>query len=132
MKIGIIGMGRMGAGIARRLMRAGHETVVYDRAPDAVAAVVKDGAMAATDLADLKAKLPAPAIYWVMLPAGDPTEQTITTLAAQAAPGDVIIDGGNSFYKDDIRRQRRWRRRESVTLILVPQAACGGLSAAIA
>ncbi len=106
MKIGIIGMGRMGAGIARRLMRAGHETVVYDRAPDAVAAVVKDGAMAATDLADLKAKLPAPAIYWVMLPAGDPTEQTITTLAAQAAPGDVIIDGGNSFYKDDIRRAK--------------------------
>jgi|UniRef100_UPI0035685067 6-phosphogluconate dehydrogenase len=106
MKIGIIGMGRMGANIARRLMRAGHETVVYDRSAEAVAAVVSDGAIAATDLADLKTKLDSPAIYWVMLPAGDPTEQTVATLAEGCAAGDIVIDGGNTFYKDDIRRAR--------------------------
>jgi 6-phosphogluconate dehydrogenase len=106
MKIGIIGMGRMGANIARRLMRAGHETVVYDRSAEAVAAVVGDGAIAATDLADLKTKLDSPAIYWVMLPAGDPTEQTVATLADSCADGDIVIDGGNTFYKDDIRRAK--------------------------
>lgn len=106
MKIGIIGMGRMGANIARRLMRAGHETVVYDRSAEAVAAVVADGAIAATDLVDLKAKLDSPAIYWVMLPAGDPTEQTVATLAEGCAAGDIVIDGGNTFYKDDIRRAK--------------------------
>jgi 6-phosphogluconate dehydrogenase len=106
MKIGIIGMGRMGANIARRLMLASHETVVYDRAEQAVADVVKDGAIAATSLEDMKAKLDSPAIYWVMLPAGDPTEQTIETISGFAATGDIIIDGGNTFYKDDIRRAK--------------------------
>jgi len=106
MKIGIIGMGRMGANIARRLMLASHEAVVYDRAEQAVADVVKDGAVAATSLEDMKGKLDSPAIYWVMLPAGDPTEQTIDTLTGLAARGDIIIDGGNTFYKDDIRRAR--------------------------
>jgi len=106
MKIGIIGMGRMGANIARRLMLASHETVVYDRNADAVADVVKDGAVAATSLDDMKAKLDSPAVYWVMLPAGDPTEQTIDTLCGFAAKGDIIIDGGNTFYKDDIRRAK--------------------------
>jgi len=106
MKIGIIGMGRMGANIARRLMLASHEAVVYDRAAQAVADVVKDGAVAATSLEDMKAKLDSPAIYWVMLPAGDPTEQTIDTLTGLAARGDIIIDGGNTFYKDDIRRAK--------------------------
>src|SRR3569623_1135479 len=94
MKIGIIGMGRMGANIARRLMLAKHETVV------------KDGAIAATSLEDMKGKLDSPAIYWVMLPAGDPTEQTIDALCGFAASGDIIIDGGNTFYKDDIRRAK--------------------------
>jgi 6-phosphogluconate dehydrogenase len=107
MKIGIIGIGRMGSNIARRLMLAGHETVVYDRNADAVAAVVKDGAIAATDLADLRTKLDKPAIYWVMLPSGDPTEQTIATLTEGCAKGDIIIDGGNTFYKDDIRRAKK-------------------------
>jgi len=106
MKIGIIGMGRMGANIARRLMLASHEAVVYDRAEQAVADVVKDGAVAATSLEDMKGKLDSPAIYWVMLPAGDPTEQTIDTLTGLAARGDIIIDGGNTFYKDDIRRAK--------------------------
>jgi 6-phosphogluconate dehydrogenase len=106
MKIGIIGLGRMGGNIARRLMRAGHEVVGYDRGADAVADVVKDGAIGAASLEDMRDKLDTPAIYWVMLPSGDPTEQTIATLAGSARPGDVIIDGGNTFYKDDIRRAK--------------------------
>ncbi len=106
MKIGIIGLGRMGGNISRRLMRAGHETVVYDRNPDAIAARAGDGAIAADSLEDMKGKLDSPAIFWVMLPAGDPTEQTIATIAGLSGDGDIIIDGGNSFYKDDIRRAK--------------------------
>jgi 6-phosphogluconate dehydrogenase len=106
MKIGIIGMGRMGANIARRLMLAKHEAVVWDRNQPAIDDVVKDGAIAATALEDIKGKLDSPAIYWVMLPAGDPTEQTIETISGFAAEGDIIIDGGNTFYKDDIRRAK--------------------------
>jgi 6-phosphogluconate dehydrogenase len=106
MKIGIIGLGRMGAGISRRLMRAGHETVVYDRDPAAIAAVAADGAIAAASLAEVKALLPAPAVVWVMLPAGEPTEQTVTALGEICGADDIIIDGGNSFYKDDIRRAK--------------------------
>ena len=106
MKIGLIGLGRMGANIARRLMRGGHQVVAYDRNPEAIAGVVKDGAVAADGLEDLHAKLDSPAIFWVMLPAGPPTETTIEALAECAADGDIIIDGGNSFYKDDIRRAK--------------------------
>ena len=106
MKIGLIGLGRMGANIARRLMRGGHEVVVYDRNAQAIADVVKDGAVAADGLEQLGAKLGSPAIFWVMLPAGPPTESTIEELAGIAADGDIIIDGGNSFYKDDIRRSK--------------------------
>lgn len=106
MKLAMIGLGRMGGNIARRLMRAGHEVVAFDRNPDAVADMVKDGAVAADSLAELEAKLDRPAIYWIMLPAGDPTDETIKTLCAQADEGDIIIDGGNSFYKDDIRRAK--------------------------
>jgi len=111
MKIGVIGLGRMGGNIARRLMHGGHETVVYDRAADAVADVVKDGAVGADGLDDLRAKLDKPAIYWVMLPAGGPTEDTIAAIAEKAAPGDIVIDGGNSFYKDDIRRAKMLREK---------------------
>ena len=106
MKIGIIGLGRMGANIGRRLMRAGHQVVGYDHGADAVAALVADGAEAATSLEDLHAKLDTPAIFWVMLPAGDPTEQTIDALAAMCGGEEIIIDGGNTFYKDDIRRAK--------------------------
>jgi 6-phosphogluconate dehydrogenase len=106
MKIGMIGLGRMGGNIARRLMHGGHEIVAYDRNADAVADVVKDGAVAATGLEDMGAKLDSPAIFWVMLPAGPPTESTIAELAECARDGDIIIDGGNSFYKDDIRRAK--------------------------
>jgi 6-phosphogluconate dehydrogenase len=106
MKIGVIGLGRMGSNISRRLMRHGHDVVVWDRAACAVAEVAKDGATSAEGLADMRAKLDKPAIYWVMLPAGAPTEETIASLADHARKGDIIIDGGNSFYKDDIRRAK--------------------------
>ena len=106
MRIAIIGLGRMGGNIARRLMRAGHETVVYDREQKAVDALVKDGATGATSLEDAAIKLEPPRAFWVMLPAGDPTESTITELGQHAEKGDIIIDGGNTFYKDDIRRAK--------------------------
>jgi 6-phosphogluconate dehydrogenase len=111
MRIAMIGLGRMGGNIVRRLQRAGHEAVVFDRKPEAVAGLAKEGFIPATGLEDIKAKLPKPAIFWVMLPAGDPTEQTIETLSKLAEPGDIIIDGGNSFYKDDIRRAKMLREK---------------------
>ena len=106
MRIGIIGLGRMGSNIARRLMRGGHEAVVWDRGVQAIEAVVADGATAAASLEDMAVKLATPRIFWVMLPAGEATEQTVEELGKIATPGDIIIDGGNSFYKDDIRRAK--------------------------
>jgi len=104
MQLGIIGLGRMGGNIARRLQRHGHETVVYDHNPEAVQDLAKDGSTGASDLAGVVASLTKPRAVWVMLPAGDPTEQTVAALADLLEAGDTIIDGGNSFYKDDIRR----------------------------
>ena len=106
MKIGVIGLGRMGSNIARRLIRHGHATVVYNRSPKPVADLVKDGAIGASGLGDMRGKLDEPAIFWVMLPHGKPTEDMIAAVAQIAAPGDIVIDGGNSFYKDDIRRAK--------------------------
>ena len=106
MRIGIVGLGRMGGNIARRLMRHGHEAVVWDRNAPAVAGLASEGAIGAASLEEVVAKLDAPRTLWVMLPAGGPTEQTIETLAGMMAPGDTIIDGGNTFYKDDIRRAK--------------------------
>ena len=96
----------MGGSISRRLIRAGHETVVWDRDAKAISSLVPDGAVAAASLADLADQLGRQAVFWVMLPAGAPTETTIEELAGLAGPGSVIIDGGNSFYKDDIRRAK--------------------------
>lgn len=124
MKIGIIGLGRMGGNIARRLMRAGHETVVFDRDADAVAELAGEGATAATSLADMHAKLAKPAIFWVMLPAGDPTEQTIDTICSFANPGDIVIDGGNTFYKDDIRRAKALAEKQ---ILYVDVGTSGGV-----
>ncbi|QKR99727.1 decarboxylating 6-phosphogluconate dehydrogenase [Sphingomonas sp. CL5.1] len=106
MKIGIVGLGRMGGNIARRLMRGGHQCVVWDRNADAVKELAGEGAIAADSLDDMRGKLADPAIWWVMLPAGDPTEQTVMAIGEQAAPGTIVIDGGNSFWKDDIRRAK--------------------------
>lgn len=106
MKIGIIGLGRMGSNIARRLIRRGHETVVYNRTADSVIELVKEGAIGASGLADMRSKLDRPAVFWVMLPAGKPTEDTIAALVDVAKEGDIIVDGGNAFYKDDIHRAK--------------------------
>lgn len=112
MKIGVIGLGRMGGNIARRLMRGGHEVAVYNRSPEPVQELAKEGAIASTDLLDMQAKLGEGAIYWVMLPAGAVTDETIDEIAGLAKPGDIIIDGGNSFYKDDIRRAKALIERD--------------------
>ena len=106
MQLGVVGLGRMGGAIARRLMCDGHSCVAYDRGEAALAAVVADGATAATDLTDLVWRLEAPRVVWVMLPAGGPTEETIAALSDVLTPGDIVIDGGNSFYRDDLRRAK--------------------------
>ena len=124
MKIGVIGLGRMGANIARRLMRGGHEVVVYNRSPEPVHELAKEGAIASTDLPDMQAKLGEGAIYWVMLPAGAVTDETIEEIASLARPGDIIIDGGNTFYKDDIRRAKALRERD---LYYVDVGTSGGV-----
>jgi 6-phosphogluconate dehydrogenase len=111
MRIGMIGLGRMGGSLARRLMRAGHETIVWDRDAAAIASLAADGATPATSLADLADQLGSDAIFWVMLPAGDPTETTVDELSRLAESGAIIIDGGNSFYKDDIRRAKSLAER---------------------
>ena len=106
MQLGIIGLGRMGGNIARRLMKDGHQCVVYDRSAEAVKALAKDGATGANDLNDLASKLQAPRAVWVMLPAGQPTEETVLALGDVLEAGDTVIDGGNTFYKDDIVRAK--------------------------
>lgn len=105
MNVGIIGLGRMGANIVRRLIRNGHKCVVFNRTPEKVQHLVAtEGAIAAADLPDLVSQLPSPRVIWLMLPAGEPTEQAITQLAKLLKSSDIIIDGGNTHYIDDIRR----------------------------
>ncbi|MGI4950748.1 MAG: phosphogluconate dehydrogenase (NAD(+)-dependent, decarboxylating) [Janthinobacterium lividum] len=106
MELGIIGLGRMGGNISLRLMRDGHKTVVYDRNADAVTGLEKQGAAGVGGLADMVKALTPPRAVWVMLPAGAITEATVNELAGLMDVGDVIIDGGNSYYKDDIRRAK--------------------------
>ena len=103
-QLGMVGLGRMGANIVRRLMRDGHECVVYDINPETVTALAGEGAVGADSLEDLAAKLDAPRSVWVMVPAGHITETTVHDVAAALSKGDTIIDGGNSHYHDDIRR----------------------------
>src|SRR5476651_112558 len=104
MQLGMIGLGRMGANIVRRLMRGDHSCVVYDRDPAPGKALAAEGASAVASLQGLVSSLTKPRAIWVMLPAGEPTEQTIEALTPLLSEGDVIIDGGNTFWKDDIRR----------------------------
>ncbi|HVL70357.1 MAG TPA: decarboxylating 6-phosphogluconate dehydrogenase [Beijerinckiaceae bacterium] len=106
MQIGVVGLGRMGANIARRLMRAGHACVVHDRDPEPGARLAAEGATAVDHLAPLVAALEAPRTVWVMLPAGAATEEAVASLAGLLSPGDTVIDGGNTFWKDDVRRAR--------------------------
>jgi 6-phosphogluconate dehydrogenase len=94
----------MGGNMARRLMAGGHQVVAWDRNPEAVQGIARSGAIGSSSTADLAARLAPPRAVWLMVPAGDPTEQTVTALAEQLQPGDTIIDGGNSHFKDDVRR----------------------------
>lgn len=111
MRLGMVGLGRMGANLVRRLARAGISSVVWDRDPAAVAALAAEGAEAATDLADLVRRLEGPRAVWVMLPAGAATEDAIAQLSTLLSPGDVAIDGGNGMWKDAIRRAALLRER---------------------
>ncbi|MDX6616927.1 MAG: 6-phosphogluconate dehydrogenase, partial [Solirubrobacterales bacterium] len=104
MQLAMVGLGRMGANLVRRLMRDGHECFVYDVNPDAIAALAKDGAVGADSLEDLAKKMSAPRAVWIMVPAGEITEKTVKDVAAVLTEGDAIIDGGNSYYRDDMRR----------------------------
>jgi 6-phosphogluconate dehydrogenase len=106
MQIGMIGLGRMGGNMVRRLMKGGHECVVHDRNAEAVAAMAGEGAVGAASMDDLVARLAPPRAVWVMVPSGAPTEETIAALAERLQPRDTIIDGGNSYFKDDVRRAR--------------------------
>ena len=105
MQLAMIGLGRMGANMARRLMQGGHQCVAYDRSADAVAALAKEGAVGAASLADLVAQLHKPRALWLMVPAAV-VDATIAELAPLLEPGDALIDGGNSYYIDDIRRAK--------------------------
>ena len=111
MQIGLIGLGRMGANIARRLMRHGHAVVAYDRTATSVSELAAAGGKPAKDIDALVQALAAPRAVWVMLPAGEATETTIERLGGMLAPGDTVIDGGNTFWKDDIRRARTLKAR---------------------
>jgi 6-phosphogluconate dehydrogenase len=106
MQLGMVGLGRMGGNIVRRLMRNGHRCAVFDRNAAAVETLVKEGATGGADLKGLVAQLGKPRAVWVMLPSGPITEQTVVQLGELLEPGDIVIDGGNSFYKDDVRRAR--------------------------
>ena len=124
MKIGMVGLGKMGGGMTRRLLKGGHEVVVYDVNADAVAALVEDSAEGATSLEDLTAKLEAPRAVWVMVPAGDITEQTIANLGEVLSAGDVVIDGGNSKYTDTLARYERLKAKG---ISLVDAGTSGGV-----
>ena len=104
MQLGMIGLGRMGGNIVRRLTRNGHQCVVYDQNPAAIKALAGDGVESSASLEDLIQRLERPRAVWVMLPSGEITERTVTDLGGLLQSGDTIIDGGNSFYKDDVRR----------------------------
>ena|SRR5450755_352086 len=111
MQLGLIGLGRMGANMSKRLMKGGHTCTVFDLNTENVKNLEKDGAQGASSYQDLVQKLSKPRAVWVMVPAGKPTEDTVQTLAAAMEEGDIIIDGGNSFYKDDIRRAAELLKR---------------------
>src|SRR6266511_6260998 len=111
MQLGMIGLGRMGANMVRRLLRAGHECVVYDVHAEAVQEFTRQGAIEATSLDDFVAKLTKPRVAWLMVPAAV-VEQTLTDLASRMEKNDIIIDGGNSYYRDDLRRATVLKQQE--------------------
>ncbi len=106
MRLGMVGLGRMGAGLARRILRAGHPVVAFDRDPAPARSLAAEGATVAASLDDLVARLEPPRVAWVMLPAGEATEGAVAALGDRLERGDVTVDGGNSWFKDDVRRAR--------------------------
>jgi 6-phosphogluconate dehydrogenase len=111
MRLGMIGLGRMGGNMAQRLVNGGHEVVVFNRSPGPVEEAAKYGAIPSTSVADLVSKLGTPRVAWIMLPAGDTTENMINQVADLMSAGDIIIDGGNSNFKDSVRRGEALRAR---------------------
>jgi 6-phosphogluconate dehydrogenase len=111
MQIGMVGLGRMGSNLVRRLMRDGHECVVFDVSPDAVRALEGDGATGSSSLDDFVRKLSRPRVAWTMLPAGEISEHSLHDLAERFEEGDILIDGGNTYYRDDIRRAAEFGER---------------------
>ena len=111
MQLGMIGLGRMGANMVRRLIRGGHQCLVFDLNPDNVRQLVNEGATGASSLDDFVAKLEQPRAVWVMVPAGNPTEKSVLELAKRMKAGDTIIDGGNSYFKDDVRRAGKLKEK---------------------
>src|SRR4051812_7731538 len=104
MNIGMVGLGKMGANLVRRLRRGGHRCYVYDLNRDNVSAVVNEGVVPCRSIEDLACQMATPRVVWVMVPAGEPTEQAIGQLRKSLSAGDIVVDGGNSFFKDDVRR----------------------------
>jgi 6-phosphogluconate dehydrogenase len=111
MQLAMIGLGRMGANMARRLLRGRHEVVAHNRSRESVDVLAKEGAAPAYTLADAVRLLRPPRVLWVMVPAGAPTEETLGQLAELCSSGDVLVDGGNTHFKDDVRRARALARR---------------------
>jgi 6-phosphogluconate dehydrogenase len=107
----MVGLGRMGANMTRRLMRGGHEVVVSDLSAENVKRIAVEGAIASASLDDFVGKLAKPRVSWLMVPAGGPTEQTVQTLSQKMQAGDILIDGGNSYFKDDIRRSQQLKEK---------------------
>src|SRR5215467_5596783 len=112
MQLGMVGLGRMGGNMVRRLLRGGHQCVVSDLSPKNVNELAGEGATGSASLDDFVSKLKKPRAAWIMVPAGDPTEQTVDALAQRFESGDIIIDGGNSYYKDDVRRSLKLKDRK--------------------
>jgi 6-phosphogluconate dehydrogenase len=112
MRLGMVGVGKMGANMTRRLMRGGHEVVVTDLSTENVTKIRGEGAIASSSLDDFASKLAKPRIAWLMVPAGAPTEQTVQALAQRFQAGDILIDGGNSYFKDDVRRSQQLKDKD--------------------
>jgi 6-phosphogluconate dehydrogenase len=111
MRLAMVGLGRMGANMTRRLLRGGHEVVVSDLSVENVRRIAAEGAVASSSLDDFVNKLAKPRVAWLMVPAGGPTEQTVVALSQKMQAGDILIDGGNSYFKDDIRRSRQLKEK---------------------
>jgi 6-phosphogluconate dehydrogenase len=124
MQLAMIGLGRMGGNMVERLMRHGHELVVYDRSDEAMAKYEKLGAARASDLAAVVRALATPRVIWIMVPAGDPVDQTIASLVPALSPGDIIIDGGNSNFHDTIRRGQQLAKSK---IELIDSGTSGGV-----